>query len=109
MAKAFDLAGLVRGLRERCRVPGVAVALVHAGEERFACDGVTNVEHPLAVDETTLFQIASLTKPFTATALVRLAAEGKLDLEAPVRSVVAEFRLPREEWTDRVRIRDLFT
>jgi CubicO group peptidase (beta-lactamase class C family) len=107
MAEPLDLAGTVRALRERCRVPGVAVGLLHGGAERIACDGVTNVEHPLPVDPTTLFQIASLTKPFTATALARLAAEGKIDLAAPVRSVLPEFRLPRGEWTDRVRIADL--
>ncbi|HVH07181.1 MAG TPA: serine hydrolase domain-containing protein, partial [Myxococcota bacterium] len=105
----FALEPAVRELRERSRVPGVAVGFLIDGEARFASDGVTNVDHPLPVDETTLFQIASLTKPFTATALLRLASEGKLDVEAPVRSVLPEFRLPREEWTDRVRIRDLLT
>ena len=105
----FALEPAVRELRERSRVPGVAVGLLIDGEARFASDGVTNVDHPLPVDETTLFQIASLTKPFTATALLRLASEGKLDVEAPVRSVLPEFRLPREEWTDRIRIRDLLT
>jgi CubicO group peptidase (beta-lactamase class C family) len=109
MAEPFALEPLVRTLRERSRVPGVAVGLLRGDETAFACDGVTNVEHPLAVDETTLFQIASLTKPFTATALLRLAAEGKVDLGAPVRSVLPEFRLPRDEWTDRVRISDLLT
>ena len=93
----------------RARVPGVAVGCFAGGESLVACDGVTNAEHPLPVDETTLFQIASLTKPFTATALVRLAREGKLDLEAPVRRVLPEFRLPRAEWTDRVRVVDLLT
>jgi CubicO group peptidase (beta-lactamase class C family) len=99
----------VRELRERSGVPGVAVGCLLDGEPRVVCDGVTNTEHPLPVDETTLFQIASLSKPFTATALVRLAAEGKLDLEAPVRRVLPGFRLPRAEWTDRVRAADLLT
>ena len=84
----------VRELRERAGVPGVAVGCLLAGEERVVCDGVTNREHPLPVDATTLFQVASVTKPFTATALVRLAAQGELDLEAPVRRVLPEFRAP---------------
>src|SRR4030095_1421966 len=95
--------------RERTRVPGVAVGRLQGGASLVACDGITHVEHPLPVDETTLFQIASLTKPFTATALVRLACEGKLDLAAPVQRVLPEFRLPRAEWTDRVRLQDLLT
>jgi CubicO group peptidase (beta-lactamase class C family) len=109
MPPAFELAATVRTLRERCRVPGVAVGLLRDGETCFAGDGVTNTEHPLPVDETTLFQIASLTKPFTATALLRLCAEGKLALDAPVRSLLPDFRLPRDEWTDRVRVQDLLT
>jgi CubicO group peptidase (beta-lactamase class C family) len=104
---ASRLEATVRELRAAARAPGVAVACLVGGEELVACDGVTSVEHPLPVDATTLFQIASLTKPFTATALVRLACDGKLDLESPVRRILPEFRLPRAEWTDRVRVRDL--
>jgi CubicO group peptidase (beta-lactamase class C family) len=103
------LLSAVRELRERARVPGLAVGCLLGGDSFAACDGVTNADHPLPVDETTLFQIASLTKPFTATALLRLACDGKLELEAPVRRVLPEFRLPREEWTDRVRVVDLLT
>ncbi len=109
MSLAQSLPESVRALRERTRVPGVAVGCLLGGESIVACDGITHAEHPLPVDETTLFQIASLTKPFTATALVRLACEGKLDLVAPVRRVLPGFRLPREEWTDRVRLVDLLT
>lgn len=103
------LGPLVRELRAETRVPGVAVGCLLAGDEAFACDGVTNTDHPLAVDPTTLFQVASLTKPFTATALVRLASEGRLELEAPVARYLPGFRLPREEWTERVRVEDLLT
>jgi CubicO group peptidase (beta-lactamase class C family) len=103
------LAAALRELRERARVPGVALGCLVGGETLVACDGITNADHPLPVDGGTLFQIASLTKPFTATALLRLASEGKLELEAPVRRLLPEFRLPRDEWTDRVRVVDLLT
>jgi CubicO group peptidase (beta-lactamase class C family) len=96
-------------LRAAARVPGVAVGCLLEGETLLACDGITSAEHPLPVDERTLFQVASLTKPFTATALVRLAALGKLALEAPVRGVLPGFQLPRGEWTDRIRVVDLLT
>ncbi|MFJ9646111.1 serine hydrolase domain-containing protein [Streptomyces sp. NPDC004244] len=49
------------------------------------------------MDERTLFPVASTTKSFTATALVRLAAEGRVDLDAPVRRYVPELRLADEE------------
>ena len=54
------------------------------GECHTAAYGVTNVEHPLPTDSATLFQIASITKTFTSTAVMLLAEEGKLALEDPV-------------------------
>lgn len=53
----------------------------------------TNVENPLPVDTDTLFQIGSITKTFTATALVRRAEQGVLDLDAPVRRYIPDLRL----------------
>ncbi|MEV0199647.1 serine hydrolase [Nonomuraea sp. NPDC050691] len=52
---------------------------------------MTSLANPLPVDEKTLFHLASVTKTFTATALMRLAAEGRVDLHAPVRRY--EYRL----------------
>ena len=89
--------------------PGLAVGVVHEGRELLAGHGTTNVEHPLPVDPETLFQIASVTKPFTATALLRLADRGRVDPARPVRDYLPEFRLPVEEWTERVRVEDLLT
>ncbi len=94
---------------ERTRVPGVAVGVLHAGEEALLGRGVTSVEHPLPVDERTLFQIASLSKPFTATALLRLVDDGKLELEQPVRELLPDFRLPEADQTDRIRVADLLS
>ena len=91
------------------RVPGVAVGLLHGGREIRVVHGITHAEHPLPVDDRTLFQIASLTKPFTATALLRLADEGRVDLEAPVRRYLPAFALSDAAQTDDVRVRDLIT
>ncbi|GAA0986740.1 hypothetical protein GCM10009555_064780 [Acrocarpospora macrocephala] len=65
-------------------VPGVAVGVHHAGAQFHLCHGVTSTENPLPVDPGTLFSIGSVTKTYTATALVRLAGLGKVQLDAPV-------------------------
>jgi CubicO group peptidase (beta-lactamase class C family) len=91
------------------RIPGVALGLVQDGRELVIAQGITNAEHPLPVDARTLFQIASLTKPFTATALLRLVDEGRVDLAAPVTKYLPTFRLAVPEWTERVRVQDLLT
>ncbi|WP_410817118.1 serine hydrolase domain-containing protein [Micromonospora sp. 050-3] len=81
----------------RFGVPGVAVGVWANGQEMYACHGVTSVENPLPVDRDTLFVLGSVTKSFTATALVRLVEQGRVDLDAPVRRYVPEFLLPDEQ------------
>jgi CubicO group peptidase (beta-lactamase class C family) len=51
---------------------------------------------PAAVDPDTVFVVGSVTKTFTATAVMRLVADGKVDLDAPVRRYVPEFKLKDE-------------
>ncbi|MBI5029824.1 MAG: beta-lactamase family protein [Chloroflexi bacterium] len=90
-------------------VPGVAVGVMRDGEEFTAGFGVTNVDHPLPVDADTLFQIGSTTKTFTATLAMRLVEMGKLDLDAPIRQYLPNFRLRDEDVAARVTMRHLLT
>ena len=94
---------------ERLRVPGVAVGVVRGGQEIRLARGVTNAEHPLPVDDRTLFQVASNSKPFTATLVLSLAEEGRIDLDAPVRRYLPAFRLSDDAHTGRVTVRHLLT
>ena len=66
----------VTAAAERLAVPGVAVGVLHAGEEHYAFHGVTSIDNPLPVDEHTLFQFGSTGKTFTATAMMRLVEQG---------------------------------
>jgi CubicO group peptidase (beta-lactamase class C family) len=94
---------------KRFSVPGVAVGILLDGEEHRCAKGVTAVDFPLDVDDTTLFQIGSTTKTFTATALMLLVEEGKIDLEAPVRTYLPKFRVPDELTAKSVTVRHLVT
>jgi CubicO group peptidase (beta-lactamase class C family) len=87
------------------RVPGVALGVLHEGRVETAAWGVTSVEHPLPVDADTLFLIASNTKTFTATAVMRLVERGKLDLDAPLKRFVPELKLGHAETTERATLR----
>ena len=90
-------------------IPGVAVGLLHAGETRTAGFGVTNADHPLPVTGETLFQIGSITKTFTATALMRLVENGQVDLDATVRTYVPDFRVVDGGVSAQVTVRHLLT
>jgi CubicO group peptidase (beta-lactamase class C family) len=60
-------------------VPGVALGIVADGVATIRGLGVTNVEDPLPVTEHTVFPIASISKTFTATTMLRLVEQGKID------------------------------
>jgi CubicO group peptidase (beta-lactamase class C family) len=99
-----ELLEVVRQGADRLRIPGVSVGVYADGEERYAVHGVTSIENPLPVDEHTLMQIGSTGKTFTATAIMRLAADGKVDLSAPVRTYVPELRLQDQNVAERVTV-----
>src|SRR5437762_8906016 len=73
-------------------VPGVAAGIYHDGEEEYAFHGVTNVESPLPVDESTIFQYGSTHKTFTATAIMRLVDQGLVSLDDKVRKHIPELK-----------------
>ncbi len=71
--------------RERHNLPGVAAALVRGGEVLFAGGfGQANLEHGVPVTADTPFEIASITKLFTAQAVLLLVHEGLVDLDRPL-------------------------
>ena len=88
-------------------LPGVAVAVWANGQESYACHGVTSVENPLPVDRETLFLLGSVTKTYTATALMRLVADGRVELAAPVRRYVPELRLADERAAAEITVLNL--
>jgi CubicO group peptidase (beta-lactamase class C family) len=90
-------------------VPGVAVGVLDPDGPRTWSFGVTNVDHPLPIDADTVFEIASITKTMTATVAARLATAGRLDLDAPVRRYLPDFRVADPTVSAAVTVRDLFT
>ncbi|MEU7723828.1 serine hydrolase domain-containing protein [Streptomyces sp. NPDC040724] len=92
-----ELAEFVEQAATKSGVPGVTVGVWADGRETFASHGVTSLDNPLPVDKDTLFQVGSATKTFTAVALMRLVAEGRVELDAPVRRYVPELVLADEK------------
>ena len=74
-------------------VPGVAIGVISGGTTTTRGLGITNVEDPLPVTAHTVFPIASISKTFAATAMMRLVEQGKVDLRAPVQRYIPDFRV----------------
>ena len=93
----------------RLHIPGVALGILHGGEKFSAGFGVTNLENPLPVDPDTLFQVGSITKTFTATALMRLIERGQAEIDTPIRLILPGFRLADQAVAENASLRHIFT
>jgi CubicO group peptidase (beta-lactamase class C family) len=89
------------------RVPGVALGLSVNGQNYVSGLGVTSLENPLPVTPETVFQIASITKTVTATAIFRLVEHGKVNLDDPIQKYIPSFRVQDKETATRATIRHL--
>jgi CubicO group peptidase (beta-lactamase class C family) len=90
----------------RSRIPGMAVAVLKDSRILVAKGyGLANVEHNVPVTRATLFQSGSMGKQFTATAVMMLAAAGKLSLDDPI----DRFFAPAPEHWQRITVRHLLS
>ena len=104
-----QLSHYIEELMEKFNVPGVSIGILNSGEVLSAGFGITSVENPLPTTNKTLFQVGSITKTFTCTAIMRLVEKGKIDLDAPLRSYFPGFKVSDEETASTVTIRHLLT
>jgi CubicO group peptidase (beta-lactamase class C family) len=82
---------ITRALKEY-QVPGAAVAVVRDGKVSLLKGyGVRNATKAGAVDENTIFQLASVTKTLTAAAAATVVDEDKLDWDKPIFNYLPEF------------------
>lgn len=73
--------------------PGVAVAVSLDDEVIFARGaGLANLEHRIEITPDSVFQVASVSKQFTAFATLLLVSEGKVDLGADIRTYLPELK-----------------
>jgi CubicO group peptidase (beta-lactamase class C family) len=108
-ARFEPLAALVQDKMREYRIPGVAFGIAVKGVTTLRGFGVTSIEDPLPITEHTVFPIASISKTFAATALMRLVEQGKVDLRSPVRSYLPDFRVQDEAVSREVTIWHLLT
>jgi len=95
--KVEAVEGAVTATLTRAGIPGASVAIATGGRLRFAQGfGLADVENGVPARAATMYRLASVSKPITAAAVLKLAEDGKLDLDAPVQRYVPAF--PEKPW-----------
>lgn len=94
-ATAFDsVRARIRHLLDSTRVPSLSVAVAKGGrivwEEGF---GYADLASRTPATAATLYSMASISKPITATGLMRLAEQGKIDLDKPANDYLGEGKI----------------
>jgi CubicO group peptidase (beta-lactamase class C family) len=107
--KASTLTERLELLRERHGVPAASVAVLRGDEIDAAASGILNLGTGVEATSDSLFQIGSITKVWTATLAMQLVDEGQIELDAPVRRYLPDFRVADEEVSAAVTIRHLLT
>ncbi|TJW81323.1 MAG: beta-lactamase family protein, partial [Mesorhizobium sp.] len=103
------LEALAQGAVADGAVPGLAIAVVHDDEVVFLKGfGHREAGKPEAVDPDTVFQIASLSKPVSATVVAVLVSDGVVSWDSRIADLDPGFRLADPYLTSQLTVRDLF-
>ncbi|MEQ9231201.1 MAG: serine hydrolase domain-containing protein [Cyclobacteriaceae bacterium] len=95
---------------EKYNVAGASIAVVRDGKIRWTKGyGIANSETKVTTE--TLFQAGSISKPLAALAALKLAQDGKLDLDEDVNNYLKDWKIPESSFTQnkKVTVRLLLT
>ena len=108
-ATSAKVDALVEAQMKELGVPGVAVGIVKDGAMVYAKGfGVTQRDGGAPVTPSTIFQLSSIAKTFTSTAILQLVEQGKVDLDAPATQYLPYFALA-DGRQDEITVRHLLT
>ena len=92
---------LLAAQMEEHHIPGLSASIVTPFGEWSGALGSIDLEAPRPATRDSVFRLASISKPITATAVMLLVEDGKIDLDAPVQRYVPSF--PHQPWPITVR------
>jgi CubicO group peptidase (beta-lactamase class C family) len=98
--------------QKAAHLPGMVWGVVKDGKlVHFGASGVQDIETNAPVNAQSMFRIASMSKAFTALAILKLRDDGKLQLDALAETYVPELKGWTYPTTDspRIRVRDLLS
>ena len=102
-----DFQGYVDTVRERYQVPALSIAVWYQNKLYQAASGILNVETGVEATPDSIFQIASITKVFTASLMMQLVEEGRVDLDKPVKQYLRDFQLSDAHLSETITVAQL--
>ena len=94
MVDAFEMRARVNEILNRWPTVGLAVGVVCNGRlVFFHGHGLADIASNTPITEDTVFRIASITKTFTAIAVMQLWEQGMVDLDAPANDYLRTYKL----------------
>jgi CubicO group peptidase (beta-lactamase class C family) len=94
-----DIDAVVERAMQQHGVPGASVAVVENGELAWVKGyGVADPVSGEPVTPDTVFDVASVAKPVSTWAVMKLVEEGLLDLDAPIEQYVTRWQIPPSEF-----------
>ncbi len=101
----------ISGMMDKLNIPGVSVAVINDGRIQWAKSYGLKEVGGESLDEETIFQAGSVSKPVVAMAALSLVEEGKLDLDTDINTYLTSWKVPENEFTkgEKVTIRRLLS
>jgi len=94
------------------KVPGISIAVIKDGHIAWAKGyGIANKQTKQVVNENTLFQAGSISKPIAALAVLKLVQDKKVLLDTDVNQYLSSWKVPQSKYTEQqpVTLRQLLT
>ncbi|MCT2532103.1 beta-lactamase family protein [SAR92 clade bacterium H231] len=99
--------GYIEQVQKQYNVPALSVAILFNNKRYSATSGVLNLDTGVEATSDSIFQIASISKVFTASLIMQLVDEGKLLLDAPVKQYLRDFNLADSATAEKITVAQL--
>jgi beta-lactamase class C len=110
---AINLQGIIDPIvqtsMQQTATPGIAIAIHYGGQDYFFNYGLANKQQNIAVNQNTIFELASITKIFTSTLLAISLQQGKIQLNDPIVKYLPALNQTQNLPIDQVKVVNLAT
>ena len=92
---------------EKHGLPALSMAVWKDGKLHKAASGTLNIDAGVEADTDSIFQIGSITKVFTASLIMKLVDEDRIDLDKPVKHYLRSFQVANRKATETITVGQL--